>query len=69
MRLPPETRRATPLITKDIASVAIKGLIFKNATIIPLTRPTPSPTRSATPMAITGEWCSASSPETTAVRM
>ena len=40
MRLLPDTLRATPPMTKDMASVAISGLILRNATIIPLTMPT-----------------------------
>ena len=55
MRLLPDTLSATPAITKDMARVAISGLIFRYATIKPLTMPKPSATSNATPMAISGE--------------
>ena len=44
IRFPLVTRLATPVITNDIARVAMSELMRKNVAITPLTAPTPTPT-------------------------
>ena len=54
IRFPLVTRLATPVITNDIARVAMSELMRKNVAITPLTAPTPTPTSTPTRMARTG---------------
>ena len=54
IRFPPVTSAARPVITNDIASVAISELIRKNVVITPLTAPTAMPTTTPTTIASTG---------------
>ena len=54
IRFPPVIRAAAPVITNDIASVAIRELIRKNVVITPLTAPTPMPMRTPTTIASAG---------------
>ena len=60
IRFPLVTRLARPLMTKDMASVAMSELIRRNVAITPLTSPTASPTATPAAIASAGDTDSAS---------